>query len=67
MQSVKVGEASISVESKGCTVCGTEWASGWAVARSVPVTIGNRRLTVEVSICAECQVKAMPLLKEKGS
>lgn len=64
MQSVSFGKARISIESKGCVSCGTEWSSGWAAAQVVPVQIGNRRIEVTVSICAECQAEKTPLLQE---
>lgn len=60
MQTVMVGKAHIQVEVKGCFRCGTEHSSGWGKAREVLVTVGERRLSIEVGICADCAETEIP-------
>lgn len=62
MLSVKIGQAQVSIVTKGCVRCGTEYAPGWQPAQVVPVTIGSRRLEVGLSICAPCVEAEAPLL-----
>lgn len=50
-----VGKAKVNVTAVGCTVCGTEHASGWSVARQIKVSIGLKQGTVDIHICDECK------------
>ena len=55
-----VGQAKIEVSVKGCLHCGTEHSSGWRVVRFVPVSIGDSRTQVALSVCADCDKAHAP-------
>jgi hypothetical protein len=60
MQTVMVGRAHVQVEVKGCFRCGTQYGSGWKPVRDIPVMVGERKLTVGISICADCSEDEIP-------
>jgi len=52
---IEIGKATVTVESKGCVGCGTQWSRGWHVARTIGVIVNGRTFLITIHRCADCQ------------
>jgi hypothetical protein len=62
----RVGKTTIVFEVKGCTNCGTHFASGWSEAKKVPIIINGRRQLISIPICDDCRCSASPAALKGG-
>lgn len=54
---IQIKKATITIHSRGCVDCGTEFSSGWTAARTIVVIAGRRTLRIPVHRCDDCQAK----------
>ena len=57
-----IGKAKIDLDVRGCIDCGTEYSSGWEVARIVEIKIGKTVYQCEIHRCARCMKNKQELL-----
>ncbi len=63
MSTIKtIGKAKIDLEIRGCIDCGTEFSSGWEVAKVIDIKIGNKVYQGEIHRCADCMKNKQRLL-----
>jgi hypothetical protein len=58
----EIGKAKIDMEIRGCIDCGTEYSSGWEVARIIEVKIGGKVYQGQLHRCADCMKNKQRLL-----
>jgi hypothetical protein len=49
-----IGKCKLDLTVRGCVDCGTQWSSGWEVAKRLEVTVDGSLFYVCVNRCAEC-------------
>lgn len=54
----RIKNAKIDMTIRGCIECGTEFSSGWRVAREIKVTIGSKEFYGNVHICIDCDERS---------
>ncbi len=58
MSTIKtIGKAKIDLTIRGCIDCGTEYSSGWEIARIVEVAVAGTVYQGKVYRCADCANK----------
>lgn len=47
-------KAKLVIVAEGCIDCGTQYSSGWFIAKEVRIQVENRTMSLDLHRCSDC-------------